>query len=402
MAAARPILMRVSGADRPGITAGLMEVLSASEADVHDVEQMVIRGRLTLDVVFSVPEGPSSVKDLLFFGWEQGLDVDFDSIEETPRRHRRGMVVVTIIAPRIGPAAFGAIAEAVAESGGNIDRIERLSRYPVVSYELTVVGGDLDEIRTRLGKAASEQSVDVAVQERSLERRTKRLVVVDVDSTLIQDEVINLLAEEAGVLDEVEKITMSAMEGAMDFGDSLTHRVALLKDLDIEGIERVVERVTLTPGARTFVRTLKRAGMRTAMISGGFTIVADAIGADLGVDHVVANELEIVEGRVTGQLTGRIVDRGRKAEIVGELAEAEGIPLDQVVAIGDGANDIDMLAVAGLGIAFNAKPVVREVADTAVNVPYLDAILFMLGVHREDVEDADDPEPVQIEGLPPV
>ncbi|MBW3619609.1 MAG: phosphoserine phosphatase SerB, partial [Actinobacteria bacterium] len=237
----------------------------------------------------------------------------------------------------------------------------------------------------------------------SLERRAKRLVVMDVDSTLIQDEVIELLAEEAGCAEEVRSVTERAMAGELDFETSLRQRVALLEGLDVAVFDDVRRRLRLTPGARTFVRTLKRIGFKVAIVSGGFTVFTDALKDELGLDHAVANELEIVDGRVTGRLVGPIVDRARKARILEELAALEGVSTDQTVAVGDGANDLDMLAAAGLGIAFNAKPVVREAADTSLSFPYLDAILFVLGVRREDVERADGSDPTVVkDGLIPV
>lgn len=395
------ILCRVHGRDRPGITAGLMDVLAVSGAELYDVEQVVVRGRLTLDILFSAPEGKSTVKDLLFYGWESGLQLDFEVVEAAPSPANL-TAAVTIVGPAIGPGAFGEAATAIASAGGNIDRIVRLSRYPVVSYELVVAEGDLEQMRRNLVMAASVHDFDVAVQEERLERRMKRLVVIDVDSTLIQDEVIDLLAAEAGVATQVAAITEEAMEGNLDFEDALRRRVQLLAGLDASVVESVAGRIRLTPGARTLIRTLKRAGMQTAIVSGGFSVVTEHLAGELGVDHFAANELEIVDGRLTGSLLGEIVDRQAKARILERIASEEGIPLEQVVAVGDGANDLDMLAVAGLGIAFNARTAVREAADTSLNVPYLDAILFLLGMRREEIADEDDVDPVPVAGLPPI
>ncbi|MGA7272152.1 MAG: phosphoserine phosphatase SerB [Acidimicrobiia bacterium] len=394
-------MCRVHGHDRPGITAGLMEVLAATGAELYDVEQVVVRGRLTLDILFAAPEGASTVKDLLYYGWESGMQIDFEMVEPTPS-HSQLTAAVSIVAQSIGPEAFGAAASAIAEAGGNIDRIVRLSRYPVVSYELAVAGGDFDRLRRNLGRAAAEHRFDVAVQEERLERRMKRLVVIDVDSTLIQDEVIDLLAQRAGAAAEVHAITEEAMEGGLDFEESLRRRVKLLKGLDETVLDQVAASIRLTPGARTFIKTLKRGGMRTAIVSGGFTRITDHLAQELSVDHSSANTLEIVDGRLTGNLVGAVVDRPGKAKILKEIAQREGIPLEQVVAVGDGANDLDMLAVAGLGIAFNARHSVRAAADAALNVPYLDAILFLLGIRGEEVEDPDAPERIPVPGLPPV
>jgi phosphoserine phosphatase len=245
-------------------------------------------------------------------------------------------------------------------------------------------------MRAALLEASQVCGIDIAVQREGLLRRAARLVVMDVDSTLIQDEVIDLLAAHAGCESEVVAITERAMRGELDFEQSLRERVRLLAGLPVSVFDTVRTQVRLTPGARTFVRTLRRLGFRTAIVSGGFTPVTDHLQRELGLDYAFANELEVVDGVITGELIGQVVDRAGKAAIVRHVAAAEGVSLDQVVAIGDGANDLDMLAIAGLGVAFNAKPAVRAAAPTAVNVPYLDAILFLLGVRREDVEIADD------------
>jgi phosphoserine phosphatase len=390
------ILVRVSGPDRPGITAALMTVLADAGADVEDVEQIVIRGRLSLGLVVSVPPGGDVLKELLLFGWEQGVDVDFEVVEATPTPARRPGAVVTIMGRRVCPAEFAAAARIIADHGGNIDRIVRLGRYPVMAYELAVTGGDTDGMKQALLAAGLELECDIAVQREGLGRRAARLVVLDVDSTLIQDEIIELLAEEAGCGAEVAGITARAMAGELDFRQALEQRVGLLAGLDAGVLERVRDKIRLTPGARTFVRTLRRLGFRTAIVSGGFDAVTEPLRRELGLDYAYANRLEVAGGRLTGRLEGPVIDRPRKAEIMAEIAGREGIALDQVVAIGDGANDLDMLSAAGLGIAFNAKPVVRRAADTAVTVPFLDAVLFVLGVRREDIDDAD-----LAEGIPP-
>ena len=378
-----------------------MSVLDTTGAELYDVEQVVVRGRLTLDILFSAADDSSTVKDLLYFGWENGMQIDFEKVDPRPSQTNL-TAVVTIVGATIGPDAFGATASAIAQAGGNIDRIVRMSRYPVVSYELIVADGEVDDLRSNLATAGVAHGFDFAVQEERLERRMKRLVVLDVDSTLIQEEVIDLLAAEAGVAERVKAITASAMEGNLDFEESLRRRVALLAGLEEGTLERVASKIQLTPGARTFIKTLKRAGMQTAIISGGFTRITEFLASELLVDHAAANTLEIVDGRLTGNLVGEVVDRAGKARILSEIAASHGIPLDQVVAVGDGANDLDMLAQAGLGIAFNARSAVREAADASLNVPYLDAILFMIGIRGEEVEDPDDPDLIPVPGLPPV
>jgi phosphoserine phosphatase len=402
------ILVAVHGPDGPGISAGLMAVLADAGVEIYDVEQIVVRGRLTLNVLIGVSGEKATVRDLLFFGWERGLNVEFEKVDDTPTP-TRPMSVVTVIGMRVGPDDFGAVAGAIAEAGGNIDRIFRLSRYPVVSYELLVSNGNLDQMRENLVRTAAERPIDIAIQRDGLERRGKRMVILDVDSTLIQEEVINLLAREAGAEERCADLTALALNGEIDFEASLRERVALLKGLDQTAITRVHENITLTKGARTFIRTLKRLGMVTAIVSAGFTRFTNVLAADLGIDYSLSNTLEMEDGLLTGQLAGELVDGPRKAEFLRSIAEAEGIPLSQVVAVGDGANDLEMLATAGLGIAFNAKPVVKERADTAISVPYLDAILFTMGIRRQHVEEADAADPdfdagtrIEVPGTPPI
>jgi len=383
------ILVWVSGRDHPGITAGILDIIAAAGAVVQDVEQISIRNRLTLGFAIDVPAGRDLLKDLLLFGWDHDLQVDFEVAEDSPSPAELGHVV-TVLGPVLSADLLRQAAVAVADAGGNIHRILRLSRYPVFSYELVVRGADDHKLRANLLSTATRNAgLDVAVQNEGLGRRAKRLVVLDVDSTLIQDEVIDLLGEEAGVGVACHALTVRAMRGELDFEQALRQRVALLEGADEAIVDRARAKLRLTPGARTFVRTLKRLGYRTAIVSGGFTAFTDDLREKLGLDHAYANELEIVDGVLTGRVVGPVVDRARKEQLLRAVAELEDIPLEQTVAVGDGANDLDMLSIAGLGIAFNAKPVVEDAADTAVTVPYLDAILFVLGVRRLDIEAVD-------------
>ena len=382
-----PLLIRVYGADRPRVTAELLQLLGDAGAVLEDMEQLVVRERLTLDVLVRLAGADDSLlRDILYWGFTRDLRIEFERVEARSRRAQLVRHAVTVLGRPLPATALAAVAGAVAGTGGNIDRVVRLATTPVTAYDLVVIAGDLEAMRRALVEVAHEHGIDVAVQVNGLERRAKRLVVMDVDSTLIMDEVIELLAEEAGRLDAVADITSRAMAGELDFEGSLRERVRLLAGLDEAAIERVQGRIRLTPGARTFVRTLKRLGFTVAIVSGGFTPFTDRLRADLGLDYAYANGLAVVDGVLTGELEGPVVDRAVKARLLAQIAAAEGVPLSQTVAVGDGANDLDMLAAAGLGIAFNAKPVVRAQADTTVSVPYLDAILFMLGIRGTDVD----------------
>ena len=383
------LLVTVTGADHPGVTAALMDVLDQHGARVEDIEQVVVHGRLLLGIVIS-GEGPGTqvAVDLTAAATAVGVQVEFEALEddEAPAAVVRHHVVV--LGAPLPPAALAAVTRRLASCGANIERVHRLSSWPAQSFELLVAGGDTARLRSQLAAEAVLQRVDIAVERASIYRRAKRLVVMDVDSTLVQGEVIEMLAAEAGCEAEVARVTSAAMAGELDFEQSLRARVALLEGLPVEAVDRVRGAVRLTPGARTLVRTLKRLGWTVGIVSGGFTAVTDDLQAELGLDHALANVLEIVEGRLTGRVVGEVVDRAGKAAALRRFALAEGLLPEQTVAIGDGANDLDMLEAAGLGIAFNAKPVVRDAADTALTVPFLDAVLFLLGIPRDEVEQA--------------
>jgi phosphoserine phosphatase len=391
---ASALLITVTGRDRPGLTSGLCEVLAELGARIVDMEQVVIRERLILGILVSLggDEAPARAA-LEAKGAELGVNLEFEAM--TPRRPGGDPVrhYVTVLGQPLRAAAIGAVAKRIAECGANIERIVRLSRYPISSFELLVSGGDPTRLRRSLTTEAARQHIDVGVQRATLYRRAKRLIVLDVDSTLVQGEVIELLAAHAGCLDEVRAITERAMAGELDFEQSLRERVALLEGLSEDAVHHVRDHLVLTPGARTLVRTLRRLGFVLAIVSGGFSQVTDDLRERLNLDYAQANTLEIVDGRLTGRLVGEIVDRAGKADALARFAAQAGVPLSQTVAVGDGANDLDMLDRAGLGIAFNAKPVVRQAADTAVSVPYLDAVLFLLGITREEIEAADAEDP---------
>lgn len=389
------VLLTVSGPDRPGVSRALFGALSQHELLVLDVEQIVLRGQLVLAaLVAPAPSSQPAVLDAAVVtarsvANELAMDLTVLPGSGDQRSQSRQRVHVTLLGAPLVPAAVSLIAGKVAECGGNIDRIERLAAYPVTALELDVSGADPHRLRVALTEAASESGVDIAVQRTGLHRRAKRLVVMDVDSTLIQGEVIEMLAEVAGCGHEVRRLTGAAMRGDLDFEESLRARVALLAGLEVKALDAVRAGVQLAPGARTLVRTLKLLGYQCGIVSGGFTQVTDRLVTELGLDFSAANTLEIDGGRLTGRLSGPVLDRAGKAAALTEFARAAGVPLPQTVAIGDGANDLDMLTVAGLGVAFNAKDTVRRHADTAVNVPYLDSILYLLGISREEIEAAD-------------
>ncbi|MDH6113508.1 phosphoserine phosphatase [Kitasatospora sp. MAP12-15] len=398
----RTLLVKVFGKDRPGITTGLFATLAEFGVDVIDLEQVVTRGRITLCALVTPPAGgaPGAEGALraTVHRWAEELRLQTEIISGTGdnRPRREGRSHVTVLGHPLTAAAVSALAARITEADGNIDRIFRLAKYPVTAVELAVSGVATERLRAALALEAAVQRVDIAVVAAGLERRAKRLVVMDVDSTLIQDEVIELFAAHAGCEAEVAEVTAAAMRGELDFAESLRARVSLLAGLDAGVVEKVRTEVRLTPGARTLIRTLQRLGYQVGIVSGGFTQVTDYLVELLGLDFAAANTLEVEDGRFTGRVTGEIVDRAGKARWLTRFAEQARVPLEQTVAIGDGANDLDMLNAAGLGVAFNAKPVVREAADTAVNVPFLDTVLYLLGITRDEVEAAD-----ELHGTPP-
>jgi phosphoserine phosphatase len=386
------LLITLTGRDRPGVTSRLFGVLADHELTVADVEQVVIRGRLVLGVLLACGPAPDLTaihRQVTELAADLGMDAEITmgSGERPPRR--RGSLHVTVLGRPLTPAAVAAIAGAIAANGANIDRIGRLAHRPVTCIEFDVSGADPVTLRVTLARDAVELGVDVAVQRGGLHRRAMRLVVMDVDSTLVRDEAIELLAAEAGCEPQVAELTAAAMRGEMDFAESLRERVALLAGLEVSVIDQVTGRLRLAPGARTLIRTLKRLGFRCGVVSGGFTQFTDKLTAELGLDYAAANTLEIKDGKLTGLVTGELIDRPGKERALREFAAQAGVPLSQTVAVGDGANDLDMIAAAGLGIAFNAKPIVRSAADTSVSVPNLDAVLHLLGISRHDIEAAD-------------
>ncbi len=386
------LLVTLTGHDRPGVTSRLFSDLAAHDLAVLDVEQVVIRGHLVLGVLLACPDSADLTRihrQVSALAADLGMNAEITMGSGEQARRPRGRLHVTVLGSPLLPHVIAAIAGRIAAGGANIDRIGRLARKPVTCIEFEVSGADPQALRTALARESAGLGVDIAVQPGGLHRRAMRLVVMDVDSTLLQDEAIDLLAERAGHGEEVAKLTAAAMRGEIDYAEALRQRVALFAGMDAAALDDLIGRLRLAPGARTLVRTLKRLGYRCGVVSGGFSQVTDWLTDELGLDYAAANTLEIADGRLTGRIAGELIDRPGKERMLRTFAARAGVPLSQTVAVGDGANDLDMIAAAGLGVAFNAKPAVRQVADASLSVPNLDAILYLLGISREDVEAAD-------------
>lgn len=385
-------LILVSGIDTPGITQALFDTLAPFAITVLDIEQVVIRERLILTVLISLnPAHAEAIdEDLQLCGQKLGVDIATSFLEQgqSSIAAKTGLVHVVALGNPLAPTAIAAIASAIASRGGNIERIHRTASYPITAIEFIVSGADQTDVKQCLAEVTTTHSVDIAVSPGGLMRWAKKLVVMDVDSTLIQQEVIELLADKAGVHEKVKEITDAAMRGELDFAASLRARVALLEGLSESVIEDIQQEIALTPGARTLVKTLHQLGHSVAVVSGGFTSVIEPLIKELGISHYRANTLEVIDGKLTGKVIEPIIDRAAKATALRDFAEIEGVQLEQTVAIGDGANDLDMISIAGLGIAFNAKPAVKAAAASSVSAPYLDSVLYLLGITREDIEEA--------------
>jgi phosphoserine phosphatase len=386
-------LILLSGVDKPGITETLFQTLSPFAVNILDIEQVVIRGRVILTCLISCsPAHAHAIEaDLEECAKILGVDIAsaFEESASTDIAVKKSLLHVVVLSQDLKPSSVNAVANAIASNGGNIERIHRTASYPVTAIEFTVSGAEQGKLRTNLAKVGTENAVDIAVSPGGLMRWAKKLVVMDVDSTLIQQEVIELLGAKAGKGAEIIAITESAMRGELDFAESLRARVALLSGLPESVLTQVQSEITLTPGARTLIRTLHKLGHHVALVSGGFEPVIAPLVSELGIEHMRANNLEIVDGKLTGKLIGPIIDRAGKAQALREFAAMHSIELEQTIAIGDGANDLDMITLAGMGIAFNAKPAVKAAADSSVSAPYLDSVLYLLGITREEVEESD-------------
>ena len=385
-------LILVSGVDSPGITEALFQTLAPFAITVLDIEQVVIRDRLILTALINLDPAHADAidEDLNACAGRLSIDIatSFQRQSGDSIAAKTGLLHVVALSEAMSPRSISLVASAIASVGGNIERIHRTASYPVTALEFTVSGVEQEKLRKELLPVSTNSGIDIAVSPGGLMRWAKKLVVMDVDSTLIQQEVIELLAAKAGAGEKVREITEAAMRGELDFAASLRARVKLLAGLPESVLVDVQKEITLTPGARTLISTLHKLGHSVAAVSGGFTSVIKPLFQELGISLYRANTLEIENGVLTGNVTGSIIDRAGKAQALREFATQEGVALAQTIAIGDGANDLDMIAIAGLGIAFNAKPAVREAADSSVTAPYLDSVLYLLGISREEIEEA--------------
>lgn len=399
------VLLNISGQDKPGLTSSLTGVLAEYGAKVLDIGQANIHDTLSLGILFEIKSKKKSaavLKDLLFKAYELGISAKFtpislDKYEDWVTLQGKDRYIVTLLGEKLAAKQISEVTKVISEKNLNIDSIKRLtgrlslkkqSEYPRASIQLSIRGRieDKAEVTAKFMQISNDLDVDIAFQEDNIYRRNRRLVCFDMDSTLIQAEVIDKLAELAGVGDEVKAITESAMQGEIDFNESFKQRMKLLKGLSEEVLQDVAVNLPITKGARRLIDTLKSYGFKTAILSGGFTYFGEYLKKELGMDYVYANQLEIVDGKLTGGYLGDIVDGNKKAEYLKEIAAKEGIDISQTIAVGDGANDLPMLNLAGLGIAFHAKPKVKDNAQSSISSIGLDGVLYLLGYHDRHID----------------